>query len=394
MIGSKKNVAIGMSAIVLALLIGFGTAKIFPAPGSGFTQIDGATTKEHADEASENHGPEGLIELDEARIKAAGIGTETVAAGGLNAEIISQGVVAATPNGESVLTARADGAITRINRRLGDFVRAGEVIAVMESSQASAIASERSAARAKLALAQSTYAREKYLYDAKVSAKQDLEAAKAVLDIAQAELNRTQAASAVSKMSSDGRSLGVVSLISGRIAKSDAKLGSYVLAGSELFRVIDPERIQINAAVSAHDAGRVKPGDRATVELFDGRAISATVRSSTAGLDTQSKAVTIVLIPSDLTDLTSGQGVRVRITSTRDIDSSRITLPEEAVQTIDGRDVVFIRTARGFQAVNVVTGLRSAGRVEIVEGPKAGSVVATFNAFALKAELGKAEAEH
>ena len=131
-----------------------------------------------AKEEEEGH-VEGQILMDEARAKGAGIVTETIQAGGLGSEILAQGVVASTPEGEAVLTARADGAITRINRRLGDEVRAGEAVAVMESRDAAAIASERSSATARLALARSTYAREKKLFDARITAKQDLEAAAA-----------------------------------------------------------------------------------------------------------------------------------------------------------------------------------------------------------------------
>ncbi|MBU0825997.1 MAG: efflux RND transporter periplasmic adaptor subunit, partial [Alphaproteobacteria bacterium] len=201
-----------------------------------------------AKEEEEGH-VEGQILMDEARAKGAGIVTETIQAGGLGSEILAQGVVASTPEGEAVLTARADGAITRINRRLGDEVRAGEAVAVMESRDAAAIASERSSATARLALARSTYAREKKLFDARITAKQDLEAAAAALAEAESEARRSQSAAAAAKVSGDGRTLAVTSLISGRVTKSDAKLGSYVLAGTELFRVSDPRRIQINASV-------------------------------------------------------------------------------------------------------------------------------------------------
>jgi cobalt-zinc-cadmium efflux system membrane fusion protein len=57
--------------------------------------------------------------------------------------------------------------------------------------------------------------------------------------------------------------------------------------------------------------------------------------------------------------------------------------------------VVFVRTVqRAFRRPNVVIGKRSGGRIEIVDGLKPGTVVATKGAFLLKAELGKGEAEH
>ena len=291
-----------------------------------------------AEEAEEEGHVEGQILMEESRAKAAGIVTEALQSGGLGAEILAQGVVASTPEGEAVLTARADGAVVRINRQLGDFVRAGESVAVMESRDAASIAAERSSASANLALARSTYAREKKLFDAKVTARQDLEGAQAALAAAEAEARRSQSAASAAKVSGDGRTLGVVSLISGRVTKADAKLGSYVLAGTELFRVSDPNRIQINASVLAADARRIKP---------------------------------------------RGGG-----------DSALIALPEEAVQTVEGKEVVFVKTAKGFQATTVVTGTRGGGRIEIVDGLAAGAVVVTKGAFMLKAELGKGEAEH
>jgi len=347
-----------------------------------------------AEEAEEEGHVEGQILMEETRAKAAGIVTEALQSGGLGAEILAQGVVASTPEGEAVLTARADGAVVRISRQLGDFVRAGESVAVMESRDAASIAAERSSASANLALARSTYAREKKLFDAKVTARQDLEGAQAALAAAEAEARRSQSAASAAKVSGDGRTLGVVSLISGRVTKADAKLGSYVLAGTELFRVSDPNRIQINASVLAADARRIKPGDTAVIELLGGETVTAVVRSATPSLDPDSKTATIVLSPQGIGGLTAGQGLRARIKPRGGGDSALIALPEEAVQTVEGKEVVFVKTTKGYQATTVVTGKRGGGRIEIVDGLKPGAVVVTKGAFMLKAELGKGEAEH
>ena len=337
---------------------------------------------------------EGLIEMDAARAKAAGIVTEVTQAGGLGAEILAQGVVAPAIDGEAVLTARADGALTRVVKRLGDSVTAGETVAYVESRDAAAIAADRSTANARVVAARAAYAREKKLYDAGVTARQDLEAAQAVLSEAEAELRRANSAASAAKITGDGRFLAVTSPISGRITKSDATLGSYVTAGAELFRVADPRKIQINASVLPADARRIRAGDRAVIELLGGETVNATVRSATPSLDPQSKTATIVLAPEGVGQLTPGQGLRVRITPAGGASTSMISLPEEAVQTVEGREVVFVQTAKGFQATTVVTGKRGGGRIEIVDGLKPGTVIATKGAFLLKAEIGKGEAEH
>lgn len=60
---------------------------------------------------------------------------------------------------------------------------------------------------------------------------------------------------------------------------------------------------------------------------------------------------------------------------------------------LEGRDVVFVRTQRGFQAREVATGSRSAGMVMILSGLEPGQQIATDNAFLLKAELEKENVE-
>lgn len=389
---TNKNKLIAGAAIAALVLGGGGIVlgRTLFAPAT--TTTAEAEEGEHGEE--ENHGPEGFVAMDDARAKAAGIATEATQAGGFGAEIIAQGVVAAAPDGEAVLTARADGALTHILKQLGDSVKAGETIAYLESRDAGTIAAERSSASARLIAARAAYVREKKLFEARVTARQDFEAAQAALAEAEADARRTQSAAGAAKITGDGRYLAVTSLISGRITKTDATLGSYVAAGTELFRVADPRKIQINASALPADARRVQPGDRAVIELLGGETVNATVRAVTPSLDAESKAATIVLMPDGFGQLTPGQGLRVRITPRNASPSAGIGVPEEAVQSVEGRDVVFVKTAKGFQATNVTIGQRSAGRVEIVNGLKPGAIVATKGAFLLKAELGKGEAEH
>ncbi len=161
---------------------------------------------------------------------------------------------------------------------------------------------------------------------------------------------------------------------------------------TELFRVADPRQIQIEAAVGAADAARLEAGDKAIVELPDGRTVDARVRAVTPTLSGETRAATAVLdVTSSL--LQPGLAVRVRMIPSRGVTSSAIVVPEEAVQSVNGRDVVFVRTANGFKATPVTTGQRSAGRIEIASGFPAGQAIATRNAFLLKAELGKGAGE-
>ena len=88
-----------------------------------------------------------------------------------------------------------------------------------------------------------------------------------------------------------------------------------------------------------------------------------------------------MLAPSGMpAGLTQGQAVRVRITPRGAPTDGRIVVPEEAVQSVEGRDVVFVQAEGGFQAMPVTVGSRSNGRVEILEGLRPGLKVVTEGA--------------
>ncbi|MGQ3066091.1 MAG: HlyD family efflux transporter periplasmic adaptor subunit, partial [Sphingopyxis sp.] len=153
---------------------------------------------------------------------------------------------------------------------------------------------------------------------------------------------------------------------------------------TELYRIADPSKVQIEAAVGPADAQRLSPGDRAIIELPDGRTIDARVRAVTPGLSGETRSATAVLDVSG--SLQPGLAVRVRLLPSRGAEtggSARIVIADEALQTLEGRDVVFVRTKEGFRAQSVTVGQRSAGRVEILSGLKPGQIVATKNAFLL-----------
>lgn len=349
--------------------------------------------EEHEEE--EGHGDEGQIEMEPARITAAGVQLSQVTAGGLGAEIITQATVTGAPDGQANIAARADGAVVRLFKRLGDPVAAGQPLAQLESRDAAAISSERATASARVVAARQAYQRERRLFDAKISARQDLEASAAELAITEAEERRATSAGAAAGVTSNGRYITVTSPVSGRITSAPAVLGSYVTAGTELFRVTNPARIEIHAALPSADVKRVTPGDTAIIETPTGDTVTAVVRSVTPGLDAESRSATVVLsLTGGLDGLAPGQSVRARITPRVAAATGEIAVPDEAVQSVEGREVVFVRTAKGFQVRPVTTGSRSGGRIVILSGLKPGEIIAGKGAFMLKAELGKSSAEH
>lgn len=377
----RRRILLAGAALMVAVGVGFTAAKL-TNPRSA--------APEH--ESEERSAPASSFAMDVNRLVASGVEVQPVAVGGLASEIVAQATVTAEPTGEATLTARAAGSVARISKRLGDPVRAGEVLALVESREAAQIAADRRAGAAKADLARKVLAREQRLYEQKVSPRQDLETAQAELASAEAEARRAQVAAGAADVTSDGRYLAVISPISGRVTAMTASLGAYVQPETELFRVADPSKVQVEASVTGADAQRTAPGDTALLELSNGEIRTALVRSVTPSLNQETRAATVVLAPSSNAGLQPGQPLRVRITSRRTA-SSGIVIPEEAVQTLNGHDVVFVRTPKGFRVQTVTIGQRSSGRLEIRAGLTGGQSIAVKNAFLLKAELGKGSEE-
>ncbi|MES2095937.1 MAG: efflux RND transporter periplasmic adaptor subunit [Pseudomonadota bacterium] len=384
MTDTNKRLLGGAAAVALvASAGGFMTARITtPAAPTPAAEAPAETEKPASD----------AIAMTDPAIKDAGIVTETVGAGGLSAEIVAQAAVSASPTGEAIVTARAGGAVVRLLKRLGDPVRAGEALAIVESRDAAQFASDIKVAAARSTLAQKGLARERYLYEQKVSSRADYEKAQAEAATAAAEAQRARSTAGAANVTADGRGVIVASPISGRVTAITAKLGAFVQPETELFRVANPREIQIEAAIGSLDAARLAPGDRAVIELPDGRTVDGRVRAVTPTLNTETRAATAVIDVASA-GLPPGLAVRVRLLPSRGGGSTAIVVAEESVQSLGGRDVVFVRTPQGFRARPVTTGQRSAGRIEIVSGLQAGQIVATTNAFLLKAELGKSAGE-
>ena len=70
---------------------------------------------------------------------------------------------------------------------------------------------------------------------------------------------------------------------------------------------------------------------------------------------------------------------------------SVVRVPVSALQTIDGRSVVFVRSDDGFEVRSVQLGRRSEQFAEILSGVSPSELIAITGTFSLKAELQKGE---
>lgn len=186
-------------ALVIAAGVGFGAARLTQ---SG-TSVSEEETTEQASSAPAAATSD--VTITPLGIEQSRIGVAKAMSGELDAAIPAAATVEATPDAEAVLTARAPGTVTRIFKRIGDPVRAGETLALVESRDASSIAADQSAASARVSLASRQMERERKLMDQGVSPRADYETAQAGLAVARADAMRASAAAGAAKISRDGR---------------------------------------------------------------------------------------------------------------------------------------------------------------------------------------------
>lgn len=382
----RANWPVVAVAAAIAAALGFGAAHLLAARNqpAAAALSKAATSAPVAPVAGESAAPE--VKIPAEYLAAARIAIEPVSSGGLEAEILTAGTVVAPPNSEAVIVARASGSINRVNRQLGDTVRAGEALAQVDSLEAATMAADRNVANAKADLARKTFARETTLFSQGVTPRQEMEAAQSALAVAQTEAQRATSVATAAHVSADGKSVSVVSPIAGRITAQTATLGGYVQPQTELFRVAGGGKLQVEASLPAADIGRVTIGDKATIIAAGGTPVAATVRSVTPTVSGSTRAATVVLTPvSSARELVTGEGVQARLHVKN--GAAGMVVPEDAVQNVDGHDVLFVRTKDGFRVRPVLVGTRSRGVAQIVSGVRAGELVATRNAFLVKADM-------
>ena len=188
--------------------------------------------------------------------------------------------------------------------------------------------------------------------------------------------------------------------LAGRIVERKVDVGTAV--GKEgdpadLYTVADLSTVWIELSVPTLDLAQVREGARVTVtpgrtgeaeRRAEGRVIFV---SPFLNPDTRSARVVVALPNPDLA-WRPGTFVTAEVEIAQDAVPVRI--PKAAVQTIEGRSAVFVRTAEGFEKRPVTLGRSDDEAYEVTAGLEPGAEIAVGNAFLLKAELGKADAGH
>lgn len=372
------------AALTLALLL--------TACGSG-SSPSGETAEGEPKEAA--HAEEGQVELTQQQISAAGITLARAMRGGGGA-LTLPATIEGDPQGTQVVSAAIGGRVVALTRNLGQSVGRGQTLAIIESREAASLNAEVEASRARLALAESNLKREQRLFAERVSPEQDLIAARTAATEARIALRLArQQVSAAGAGGGALNRIAIVSPLGGQIVARTATLGQTVAADAELFRVANLSRVSVKLSLSPADASKVRPGSQIEVVSGDRKAVARVDFVSPVLDETTRLAGVIAVIDNRSGQWRVGEPVIASIRLAGPAGGSgSVLVPSSAVQTVEGRPTVFVRTAKGFKAAPVILGPPSGDNVVVNSGLSGDEQIAAAGSFTLKAELGKGEAEH
>lgn len=333
-----------------------------------------------------------LITMSPQQIAAADIELTRPIVGGGGGDIQAAGLVDSDPDGTRVVATPIEGRIVALTRNLGDYVRSGDTLAVLESREAASLQAEVEKARSRLKLARATFNRDRALYQRGFRPLRELEISQAGYEQAQTDLRLASQQVAASGLQGVNLNRIVITApIPGRVISRSAVLGQVFMTDApdtELFRIADTNRLSLTFSLSPADAARVARG---SVIAVTGPARRSTARISfvSPALDPKTRLVPIIArLDNRNGQRRIGEPVSVAV-EVGGATGGTIRVPTAAVQMVKGQNVVFVRTGAGFRAVPVTLGRQEGETTVVTAGLTGAELIAATNAYTLKAELEK-----
>jgi RND family efflux transporter MFP subunit len=283
-----------------------------------------------------------------------------------------------TPTREATVRAELGGAVVEVGAEEAQPVSQGALLArietrTLEDARQSAASALRSAEN-QLAVARRETERTERLVEAGALAARELDVARNTVSAAEANV-----ADAKSRLASAERTLGdtvIRAPFNGIIAMRSVHAGDIVMPGTELFRVIDPSSMRLEASVPSDDLSLLKVGATVdfTVRGYD-RSFTGRIERIAPRADPTTRQVPIyVAVPNVGGSLVAGLFAEGRVVSS---SANGLIVPINAVNTA-GTEPWVLRVSNGTaERVSVTLGLRDPRReqVQIASGLNEGDTL-------------------
>jgi cobalt-zinc-cadmium efflux system membrane fusion protein len=289
---------------------------------------------------------------------------------------------------------RLRGLVSRVNKFEGDAVKAGTVLARVESAELGEAQAAVSMLDAERHAAELNAEREAKLAERNLTTARELEMAAVEAKKARLLLGAAQQKVAALGGAKSEAALGahdVRSPIEGTVVERNVAPGQFVEGQLVAFKVANLDHLWIELDVFERNLSRISVGDRAELKPLSGQSAPLIGRvgkiASTIDQETHSAKVRIEVENRDR-KLRVGQAVQAVIHSGGIHLGKRPIVPTAAITFVDGKPTVFVAAnPTSVRVVNVHLGANDGDETEILQGLSEGDQIVTDGAFALKSEL-------
>lgn len=179
----------------------------------------------------------------------------------------------------------------------------------------------------------------------------------------------------------------------GRVIDKHITSGEMVSDDDAVYTIADLDTVWLNISVYIQYIEQIAEGREVIVQSGERQSVGVVhYISALASEGTRTVTARVVLDNADRTWI-PGEFVTVRIET--DAVAAARAVPVDAIQTFEGREVIFVQDKHGIEPRSVTIGRRNDVNVELLNDDlPLGLPVVVANSFLIKAELGKSAAGH
>ncbi|HSE45640.1 MAG TPA: efflux RND transporter periplasmic adaptor subunit, partial [Gemmatimonadales bacterium] len=315
--------------------------------------------------------------------------------------LVLSGKVAYGEDRYSRISSPLQGRILEVRARLGDYVKPGDVLLVIDSPEITAVYSDYVKEASELEYATRAYELAKDLYETKALPQKDLKQAENDLIKARAEFRRAKErlvslrvpAAELEKPLAQQRITSRFELkspLAGTVVDRAVTPGQSVGGDPDqvLFTVADLSQLQVIADVYERDLSLVKVSQvaRVNVEAYPGEDFPAVVAAIGDTVDPSSRTIKVrAWVNNENHKLKPEMFARLNI----DVADAQVflTIPREAVIEVDGKHYVYLVTGdTGYQRHEVKVANVSGDQVRVLEGLSQGQRIVVKGAVLIKGQ--------
>lgn len=262
---------------------------------------------------------------------------------------------------------KVGGRIGALRVKVGDQVKAGALLATLDSTEAGAQAAAASAqvraAEAQLALAQDSERRTQAMVQSGSFAEASGVQSTQQRALALAQLDAAKAQASLSRVSLGNHTL--TAPFSGTVTRVPDGIGEVVGPGAPLFEIVNTKVLKLATTVSEHDANLLVPGAAVELALENGKA-TGRVSAVLGTIDQKTRRVPVEASFDNPGFLRAGAYVRAHVNAKNEIDV--LKLPHEVLRPGSQDEVLVVLDGGRLDVRRVVFSIDKDGTLLVRRG--------------------------